>query len=273
MNAAIVVIVKNEELYIDEWVKYHLDLGFNHIYIYDDNDNFGKLDYLNNDKVSVIKYEVSNQIEKITGNKKLVYKQKNLYKNSYKEYSETYDWIAFIDCDEYITIKEKTIQEYLNRFYDTDIIHLQWLCYGDNDQIYYENKPVIERFTKHITKNAKHYCIPANMYIKSIIRTKKEPIFQSAHTAIIKNSICKLGDGSVHDCKYIFNDKYNYDDAYIRHYLTKSLEEYLIRRNYKNNEEEIIDKVKQYFLFNEKTKEKIDYIESKFPNISWQFLK
>lgn len=38
MKIAIVSIAKNENLYIKDWIDYHLKLGFDDIYIYDNND-------------------------------------------------------------------------------------------------------------------------------------------------------------------------------------------------------------------------------------------
>lgn len=34
MKSAIVCIAKNEDHYIDEWIKYHLKLGFAKIFVY-----------------------------------------------------------------------------------------------------------------------------------------------------------------------------------------------------------------------------------------------
>ena len=38
MQSCIVAIAKNEELYLEEWVKYHFNLGFDKIFICDNND-------------------------------------------------------------------------------------------------------------------------------------------------------------------------------------------------------------------------------------------
>ena len=38
MQVTLVAIDKNEHLYINEWVEYYINLGFDHIYLYD-NDN------------------------------------------------------------------------------------------------------------------------------------------------------------------------------------------------------------------------------------------
>lgn len=34
MKTAIVCIAKNEDNYIDEWIKYHTKLGFDYVYVY-----------------------------------------------------------------------------------------------------------------------------------------------------------------------------------------------------------------------------------------------
>ena len=59
MNIALCAIAKNENLYIQEWVKYYKDLGISKIFLYDNNDVNGECfeDVLNNyieDKFVVI---------------------------------------------------------------------------------------------------------------------------------------------------------------------------------------------------------------------------
>ena len=36
VRACILTVVKNEQEYLDEWIKYHLDLGVSHIFIFED---------------------------------------------------------------------------------------------------------------------------------------------------------------------------------------------------------------------------------------------
>lgn len=40
-NTSICAIAKNEESYLIEWLDHHLNLGFNHVYIIDNNDQTG----------------------------------------------------------------------------------------------------------------------------------------------------------------------------------------------------------------------------------------
>ena len=38
MKICIFTIIKNEQEYLEEWIKYHLDLGIDHLFIFEDND-------------------------------------------------------------------------------------------------------------------------------------------------------------------------------------------------------------------------------------------
>ena len=35
MKSCIFTVIKNEHEYLDEWIKYHLDLGIDHIFIFE----------------------------------------------------------------------------------------------------------------------------------------------------------------------------------------------------------------------------------------------
>ena len=69
----------------------------------------------------------------------------NCYKNNYL----VYDWIIFYEIDEYIYLKNYTnIKKFLSekKFEKCQTIQLNWLMHTDNNQIYYENKPINIRF-------------------------------------------------------------------------------------------------------------------------------
>ena len=39
VRTCILTVIKNEQEYLDEWIKYHLDLGISHIFIFEDMDS------------------------------------------------------------------------------------------------------------------------------------------------------------------------------------------------------------------------------------------
>ena len=98
MKLAICAIAKHENNYIEEWVNHHIDvIGVDHIFLYDNND----IDYepiqrrivKNKDKLTIIPWAGSGSI------------QWSAYKNCYINHKDEYDWIAFIDVDEFIIMK------------------------------------------------------------------------------------------------------------------------------------------------------------------------
>jgi len=113
-----------DERYIYEFAKYYLNQGIDHIYIIDDDSN-NKLIY--NDLLS---------IEKIT----IIYGKNittNNYANSvYKKIKDIYEWIIYVDVDEFITTKknnDNTIREELSTtFKDVHCVKIPWVMMGCN---------------------------------------------------------------------------------------------------------------------------------------------
>ncbi|OQX71477.1 hypothetical protein B6D52_01365 [Candidatus Parcubacteria bacterium 4484_255] len=106
-TVAILMSVRDEESYIDLNISYHLDLGFDYIFIANhcSTDNTSKIlnSYKDNPRVVVI--EEKNPIfdhAKIT-NKLLSYANAN-----YK-----IDWFIFLDADEFLSIKDESIHNFI----------------------------------------------------------------------------------------------------------------------------------------------------------------
>lgn len=56
-KSCILTVIKNEHLYLDEWIKYHLDFGIDHLFIMEDIDSDSHDEITNKykDFVTVIK--------------------------------------------------------------------------------------------------------------------------------------------------------------------------------------------------------------------------
>ena len=68
-------------------------------------------------------------------------------------YKEKCRWISFYDFDEFLEIKggdkQLTVQSYFSneKFDNCDVILINWLVFGDNGLLKYDNRLVTERFT------------------------------------------------------------------------------------------------------------------------------
>jgi len=200
MKIALVCIAKNEDNYLEEWINYHKKIGFDDIFVYQNNWRFKK--YISD--VNFIEYDGE-------------IKQLPAYNSFINSYKNDYDWVCFIDVDEFITLKKhKNIKELISDYNDYDSIALNWALFGDNGakDVIDNNYSVLNRFTKRGKLLDKH--------IKTICKLKSNPIYTNPHSSNIKwvatNGV--IGHGP-------FNEKHNDTIAYINHYFCKTPTEFL----------------------------------------------
>ena len=159
-------IAKEEALYIDEWIAYHLLKGAEHFYIrYDD-------------KAKDIKYArkiLQKWIDK--GVIEVEYCDTNAQQNLYyknmtlNKIMKESQWCAYIDLDEFIWSKDNFVE--LLRKYENkvDSINLNWIFFGDNGNKTYDDRLLVERFTKH--QDINKICHSEFFEIKTILNFNK----------------------------------------------------------------------------------------------------
>ena len=265
-------IGKNENRYIREYVEHYKKIGAANICLFDNNDVDGEVyddvigDYIKSGYVIVINYR---------GRKKC---QWRAYEECYEMFGQEYDWIAFFDCDEFLEFKDKkmTLPDYLNQscFDDYDMVHVNWMTFGDNDNLYYEDKPVQERFKYPVKPFNFRVKFPfgENCHIKSIIRGYIDDIKilwqKNSHTPTTILACCDSRGREKENSASPFCD-YDFSVAYLKHYTTKSVEEYCekIMRGFPdftpNNFAEQHDMAERYFRYCKKTDEKLALIKEK----------
>ena len=266
MKTLVCAIGRLENKYIREWVEYYKNLGFTNIVLYDN--NYEGEEYFED----VIGDFVDSGFVIIKDYRNQQICQSKAYNECYEEYGKQYDWIAFFDCDEFLTFKKrKNIEEYLSSLYFKrfDMIHINWMCYGDNNLIKYEDNLLTERFTMPISYDTcVAYNFPENNHIKSIIRggLRKVEFKNNSHTPFGVTKCCNnRGIPCKSDSPF---EKYNFDEAYIRHFSTKTIEEYCnkLKRGFPDqifNTEKLSKHLLEtrFFRYNKVTQEKLDYVK------------
>lgn len=258
-DIVLVAIAKYENDYIKEWLDYHFNLGFDKIVVYDDGD--GDIPFLN--QLNEIKHYIDSEKLYIENCNHLDSPQLKVYNKFYKEFE--FAWACFLDLDEFLTFKDKnmTARKFFSqeKFIDTDVIVFNWLLYGDNEHITYEHKPVLERF---VEPQEAAYENPNPMLVKCAVRksdykfTFPNPHCVDVHprTYIVRTASGKLLKN--------FNGCYpmtpvEYSTGYIRHYFTKSMEEFLtkkLKRTSPCREGNQKRSVESYWIANKRTPEK-----------------
>lgn len=224
MKACILTIIKDEQLYIENFIKYHIDLGINHIFLFEDFNSTSHKDI-----ISKYKNVTLNNISMFKNNMILTSgsdptRQTQYNKNALTWIKENYDydWCFAIDCDEYITLQNNTIESILSQYSDYDAVAIQWQNYNANGHITkpdYDKESIVDIYTTPCEYS------PTDTIIKS---TK---VVYNMHTFIsLYFAGCHMCSKYCKWCRTNFTtDKLtpSYDNIYIRHYLTKSWEEYV----------------------------------------------
>ena len=143
---------------------------------------------------------------------------------------------------------------------------INWIFYTDNNQLYYQNKPVKERFTEKepIARGKKKGGIQG---IKSVIRGNIKNIEITCPHILYKRTHSCDGFGKRKTIHYIITLESDFEYYYIDHYACKSTEEFinnkLLKADVFHKFDNNMDKIEWYFKYNKVTKEKIDMIERK----------
>jgi len=212
-NLSICAIFRNEVLYLKEWIEFHLLVGVEKFYLYNNrsDDNY----------LEILKPYIEKEIVVLTEWNINPPAQLEAYTHCASTYGKYSKWIAFIDIDEFLfSSKYNTVAEALNILPEQcEAIGVNWMCFGSGEQQEWEDKPVIERFT--LRKNSD---IPANNYIKSIIQPSKEFRFIDAHHSSMPTYSLRG--------RFIVgshNPTHEYDILRINHYGSKLVNvEYLV---------------------------------------------
>lgn len=255
-NIAICAVAKCENDYINDWVNYHLNIGVNSIFIFDNNDrNYEPVESrikINSGKVYVLK---------VPGERGGF--QTKFYNWFYNKYKDDFGWIIFIDIDEYIVLnKWKTINEFLLSFKDYPVIRLNWHLFGDDELISRDTSiPVNEFFTKR-SKNKS-----LETHGKEIIKGGQSNVnIVSSHYCLINNFLPKQ---IMPDCKETYGKVgglRNCEEAYINHYMTKTLDEFINQKLKRRTDAGFPDRIidfDYYWDINQKTEDKLKYLSDK----------
>lgn len=271
LKVALCAIAKNENLYIREWVEWYNNLGISKIFLYDNNDIDGERfedvinDYIESGFVEIIdKRGITKTVSTDKDGQTL---QGLSFQECFYNNFLDFDYMCFFDIDEYLEIYNKydNLNSFLHDFDEFDGIRVQWKMYGDNDNLYYENKSLYKRFKKE--SNSSY-----DKHVKQILKCKKfdEELLFCAHGVF--NKKYNFVNVNKNPVKNVYMDLTAYNDlsVYLNHFYSKSTDEFFKRKYNKpsavtgiNNKRNFnIDFLKtQYFEHNKRTEEKERFID------------
>jgi hypothetical protein len=201
MNTALVCIAKNEDPYIQEWIEYNFKLGFDYIFIYQ-----------NNWRCNI----QQNNVVLLTCDGEAM--QMPAYNHFIHNYAKNYQWTAFFDIDEFLVLhKHNNIKDFLDDYSDCNVIGINWAVFGNNyhEKVIDNNYNVLSRFTKRSNEN-----FIKNEHVKIIAQLPYyhmfNPHFSSSPYWFSLNK---------QKCTGPHNKPVDWNVAQLNHYCTKSTEE------------------------------------------------
>ena len=256
MKFGLFTIIKDEQDYLKEWLDYHLDFGINSIYVFDDvfstshksicNDYKEKVTHKN--ILELYDYKEGEEIKRVkkSGRSLTGYQVPFMYKIlNYLKQTTDLDWVFYLDVDEFLTLKNKRtkLDNLFKTYSDYDIVVLQWMNYNASGNMYKPKKNVVEAYTKKCQlfigkrmspKASSKLCFNLHRWDAEKIKTN--------HHLPKKAKLCKT-NFSTDPLEVV------YDKIYVRHYITKSFDEFC-NRIYVRGQIIRVKSLNDFFVFN-----------------------
>lgn len=204
LKIAICACIKDEGLDLAEWLDYHISIGVDVFYIYDN----GSTD---NTKEIISKY---NNINYFYAPEPAI--QLKAYFHCLQIAQE--DWVGFIDLDEFVVPIEKSLPVILKDFDDYAGLAINWVMYGASGHIL---RPQGNIKDSYLYRSEYDFC--NNEHVKCFVKPKLivQPI--TVHSFLCKeNEIVNENFEPVNTPLY----KFSGNKIRINHYYCKSVEDF-----------------------------------------------
>lgn len=226
MKAGICLTVKNEAPYLAEWIVYHLSLGFDHIWIYDNGSQ---------DKIQEAMRSYLNRVELVLWPQVPAFPT-NVRDCLLRAKAQCVDWLALFDADEFIVPVngdpsglEKLLQKADRGHFNQILMPIH--IFASDGHILLPEGRVADNYRTET----------ANDNYKPIVRVSSNPEPISTH-------------------RFSSKRRWKVSELQINHYRNKSKEDDLIRRGkgfvdewgYKNVSQTELDKIRAKFEFCDK---------------------
>jgi len=211
MYLSLCLIIKDENSYLQEWLDYHILLGVEHFWVYDNESTVPVAEtlksYIQSGWVTV------NCIE---GRKM----QLAAYDHCIQTYGLHSKWIGFIDTDEFIVLREaKSLREYLLSFEPYGGLAISSLFFGSGGN---KTRPAGGQIAGYLFRTSEQFW--QNRLVKMIIQPEKVLYPISPHSFLFNGSnycVNEAGwrvDAQQYPC--------HIDNIQVNHYFTRSDEEW-----------------------------------------------
>lgn len=270
MNVAIFTVIKNERDYLNDFLKYHTEMGL-HIFVFEDlfsdshTDICSKYDNVFLHSITEL-YREDELPDLIDRRTRHVPSQTDFINRGlrYIHSLKVYDWCWLIDIDEYVTCTE-SFPDILDNYKDYDAVSVYWQNYGCSGHLY---KPIYDRPIYDIYTEKCGYELHKDRVRNNI--TKFCVNMRKWH----HGQKYKIHNAQVRWVKVDFTFNHSavvFEPLYLRHYITKSFEEYCHKVYVRGMHHPSHRNLQSFFEMNPQykkqiinNKELIEYINNKY---------
>lgn len=222
-KSAIALFVKDEAHDIMAWLSWHISLGFDKIFVYDDHSTDGTYEIL---KACEGTYNVEVvRTSLLEGN--FYYRQRDSYFDAIKKSIDHYEWIALLDGDEYVRIDgTEKINDFLNKFSAEDTaIALSWCIYGSSSRVLKDKVPTYQVFNYRSTPE-----LNDNTLVKSLVRPEAVNFsYENPHKYNLSYGRYADAVGQPVEWRPGATKNILWEGARINHYICRSMEHFIDR--------------------------------------------
>lgn len=134
-TVAVCAIFKNESVFLKEWLEYHLLIGVEHFYLYNNfsEDNYQDIlaPYIEKGQVTLTEWPVQ-------------FGQLPAYKDCFQKAKDETRWIAYIDLDEFICLRrEQNIRNWIQKYDKYLAVYVNWKQFGTSGRLQHDDLSLI----------------------------------------------------------------------------------------------------------------------------------
>ena len=224
MSLAICLMVKDERPYLAEWLAFHALMGVSHFRIYDNGSTDGT-------QALLARLATHYDIEVLPWTVEGIERQQSAFNDACQALAGRYDWVAFLDADEFLFDPHfRQLPKVLDAL-DDDIgaVAINQRVFGSAGRIEIDDDDlVIRRFTKRAPVD-----YPEHFWVKTVARPECVKTFQFSHTVLLRSGRYVMTDGSAREVAGNHPAqaaKVAGHGLVLHHYILKSWEEYQRKR-------------------------------------------